>query len=66
MSQNLKQKFTPGPWTFDKDRLCLSTKSMKIFDVSTGVEPYRENAALIAAAPELFEALDFALKAFPG
>ena len=54
-------KFTPGPWLFSSYRSGNSVIVIdgKEFDVATVNYPNRDaNAHLIAAAPELYEALD--------
>ena len=54
-------KFTPGPWLFSsyKSGNSVIVIDGKEFDVATVNYPNRDaNAHLIAAAPELYEALD--------
>ena len=58
-------KFTPGPWLFSsyKSGNSVIVIDGKEFDVATVNYPNRDaNAHLIAASPDLYEALD-ALKA---
>ena len=59
-------KFTPGPWSYDQESMEISTPlrdgMSEIAVVETGwAEPFESeqqaNAALIAAAPALYEAL---------
>ena len=59
-------KFTPGPWSYDQESMEISTPlragMSEIAIVETGwAEPFESeqqaNAALIAAAPALYEAL---------
>ncbi len=71
MKQN---KFTPGPWIVDSDELdsCFvrqdivneySDKNVPVASLLCGEgQDMRANAALIAAAPDLLEALDLILK----
>lgn len=54
-------KFTPGPWLFSsyKSGNSVIVIDGKEFDVATVNYPNRDaNAHLIAAAPELYEALE--------
>ena len=54
-------KFTPGPWLFSsyKSGNSVIVTDGKEFDVATVNYPNRDaNAHLIAAAPELYEALE--------
>jgi len=58
-------KFTPGPWLFSsyKSGTSVIVIDGKEFDVATVSYPNRDaNAHLIAAAPELYEALEAVLK----
>lgn len=71
-------KFTPGPWRVEESwgkgrdepkesmRLCFHSilDSNDNFVASTWAEPNKPNAHLIAAAPEMFEALENALGVF--
>lgn len=53
---NKSNKFTPGPWTIFKgasNELCLSAGEVQLETLVSG----EANARLIAAAPELLEAL---------
>ena len=59
-------KFTPGPWSYDQESMEISTPlragMSEIAIVETGwAEPFESeqqaNAALIAAAPALYEVL---------
>ena len=59
-----ESKFTPGPWLFSsyKSGNSVIVIDGKEFDVATVNYPNRDaNAHLIAAAPELYEALEFLL-----
>ena len=61
-----KEKFTPGPWTYyggftvfsegDEWPVCDLISDTEI-DGETYILPYKENAALIAAAPSMYEIL---------
>ena len=56
-----KTKFTPGPWLFSsyKSGTSVIVIDGKEFGVATVNYPNRDaNAHLIAAAPDLYEALD--------
>ena len=62
MNSERKEKFTPGPWcAIGTD---ISPSFNTFFTVATvsswdyGEEEYGANAALIAAAPEMYELLD--------
>jgi len=58
-------KFTPGPWLFSsyKSGTSVIVIDGKEFDVATVSYPNRDaNAHLIAAAPELYEALKAVLE----
>lgn len=61
-----KQKFTPGPWSLlfnDKTKVVLEQQGVAVFVADTWAgftkseEEQKANAALIAAAPEMYEAL---------
>ena len=63
----MKDKHTPGPWTAnphndlisDKDGNILAyLRCTKTTSVGNGWLPMEANARLVAAAPELFEALE--------
>lgn len=63
-SPEQESKHTPGPWTVVN---CIYVQSPDGIDVAVTVRhrksfPWRENARLIAAAPELLEALELLLK----
>ena len=52
--------WTPGPWTVEKSRIKSLDKRATIAEVSIGYLPsleYRANRYLIAAAPDMAEAL---------
>lgn len=56
-----KTKFTPGPWeVITTGRNCPEIKAgeKSIALVNEGLNIWRTNAQLIAAAPELYECLD--------
>lgn len=66
-----KNNFTPGPWFSSNDERCIYAKIQTVD--GTYVEPLiaqcskittsaNANAALIAAAPEMFEALENSLR----
>ncbi|WP_277201260.1 hypothetical protein [Victivallis vadensis] len=59
-------KFTPGPWSLlfnDKTKVVLEQQGVAVFIADTyagftkSEEEQKANAALIAAAPEMYEAL---------
>ena len=60
-----KEKFTPGPWTYDGGFTVFSKTGLPVCDLVSEAElnggmhilPYKENAALIAAAPSMYEIL---------
>lgn len=61
-----KPKFTPGPWSLlfnDKTKVVLEQQGVAVFVADTyagftkSEEEQKANAALIAAAPEMYEAL---------
>lgn len=63
-----KEKFTPGPWTYDGGFTVFSG-ALPVCDLVSETEmingemlilPYKENAALIAAAPDMYDALRWA------
>lgn len=68
-----EKKFTPGPWVTDElprnigsvyaqdslGSMIVRKPDMKYLFVSRTEEELKANANLIAAAPELFEALEF-------
>ena len=56
-------KFTPGPWAIVFGTSIVTNRGGAVADC-VGAHPYEEqkaNAALIAAAPEMYEALESAL-----
>lgn len=60
----MKTQHTPGPWIFDADNYNLTNKKGEIVFGEDGsqdmrlISPSKENARLIAAAPDLLEALE--------
>lgn len=54
-------KFTPGPWVANgltiEDKAVRTAVVASLYDERDGVYEWRANAALIAAAPELYAAL---------
>jgi len=66
MTTDDKPKFTPGPWRverreFDFDGNCdisVSTDELLIADIYSDDVPGMANAALIAAAPEMYAYLE--------
>ncbi len=54
---------TPGPWTIDDDRFIVSNK-MLIGQTFNTCDEYSANARLIAAAPDLLEALEYLVGAY--
>lgn len=61
-----KEKFTPGPWTYDGGFTVFSEgDEWPVCDLISDTEidgemyilPYKENAALIAAAPTMYQVL---------
>lgn len=63
-----KEKFTPGRWTYDGGFTVFSADGEPVCDLVSEAEingemrilPYKENAALIAAAPDMYDALRWA------
>ena len=61
-----KEKFTPGPWTYDGGFTVFSADGEPVCDLVSDAEingrmrmlPYKENAALIEAAPTMYEILE--------
>lgn len=62
----IEPKFTPGPWSLlfnDKTKVVLEQQGVAVFIADTyagftkSEEEQKANAALIAAAPEMYEAL---------
>ena len=63
-----KENFTPGPWTYEGGFTVFSG-ALPVCDLVSETEmingemlilPYKENAALIAAAPDMYDALRWA------
>lgn len=60
-----KEEFTPGPWTYDGGFTVFSADGEPVCDLVSEAEingemrilPYKENAALIEAAPSMYEIL---------
>lgn len=65
-----KQSYTPGPWQWSNGRLLHNVPgeySDTILDIQDKVwRPTEEDARLIAAAPELLEALQGMLEVYGG
>ena len=63
-----KAKFSSGPWTYDGGFTVFSADGEPVCDLVSDAEingemhvlPYKENAALIAAAPDMYAALRWA------
>lgn len=63
-----KAKFSPGPWTYDGGFTVFSADGEPVCDLVSDAEineemhvlPYKDNAALIAVAPEMYDALRWA------
>lgn len=63
-----KEKFSPGPWAYDGGFTVFSADGEPVCDLVSEAEingemrilPYKENAALIAAAPDMYDALRWA------
>lgn len=63
----MKEKFTPGPWFYKKDLVTIFSEEGDICDLtsSNGKQmPVESNGFLIAAAPEMYEALSDICKVF--
>ena len=66
----MNEKFTPGPWEKeysarrDEWEIYIDGDCIALASVYPNVPEYAANAALIAAAPELYEALKFAFPLF--
>ena len=69
-----KEKFTPGPWTYDGGFTVFSEgDEWPVCDLISDTEidgemyilPYKENAALIAAAPAMYTLLNMIQKILP-
>ena len=56
------EKHTPGPWRVEDDKYILANKKL-VAKIVGGPQGKKANARLIAAAPELLEALEFVLTA---
>lgn len=61
-----KEKFSPGAWTYDGGFTVFSKTGLPVCDLVSETEmingemlilPYKENAALIEAAPVMYQAL---------
>ena len=61
----MKPKFTPGPWhVFDPVEYgTLEVQNEECDPVASGIED-GSDAAIIAAAPEMYEALEMVMKAW--
>lgn len=69
MGKTLKSQYTPGPWKVSSEELGLSVVCAKgvDFEIATLAQRRPEaenNAALIAAAPDLLEALEQLMDAY--
>lgn len=61
----MTESHTPGPWVigpecttiYHPERIGMLNTTRKIFDVETGLEPRLRDAYLIAASPDMLEAL---------
>ena len=55
-------RFTPGPWHYDDHMVCGGPKMEYVCEVSGAAsnEFHKANAALISAAPEMYEELEAA------
>lgn len=61
-----KEKFSQGSWTYDGGFTVFSADGLPVCDLVSDVKingeirilPYKENAALIAAAPDMYALLD--------
>ena len=60
MSEERKEKFTPGPWRSELTRIYPPERDVIVssWDDKTPFEEAVANAALIAAAPEMYYLLD--------
>jgi len=64
----MKHKFTPGPWKVDRDENFILSEGFGDVACIVNIENREEreaNRALIAAAPELYEALMAIVDVFP-
>ncbi len=65
-----KEKFSPGPWTYYGGFTVFSKKGLPVCDLVSEAErngemrmlPYKENAALIEAAPVMYALLSLIQK----
>lgn len=63
-----KENFTPGPWTYEGGftvfsgalPVCDLVSETEMINGEMRILPYKENAALIAAAPAMYDALRWA------
>jgi len=55
----MSENWTPGPWSLDEDGDVIQTNADRIVAIMTSEDDGRQggNAHLIAAAPEMYEAL---------
>ena len=68
-----KEKFTPGSWTYDGGFTVFSDDGSPVCDLVSEAEingemhilPYKENAAMIAAAPAMYTLLNMIQKILP-
>ena len=69
-----KEKFSPEPWTYDGGFTVFSKTGLPVCDLISDTEidgetyilPYKENAALIAAAPAMYETLEAVVELLRG
>ena len=69
-----KEKFSPGPWTYDGGFTVFSETGLPVCDLISDTEidgemhilPYKENAALIEAAPTMYEMLEAVVELLRG
>jgi hypothetical protein len=54
---NKKERFTPGPWAFKNDAVVRASSFDDLIIAETYGEDWEHNARLIAAAPEMLEAI---------
>ena len=59
-----KQNYTPGPWAFDSahDQVIVESGFGNVAIAETYGEDWEANARLIAAAPEMLEALQLVVE----
>lgn len=65
-----KEEFTPGPWTYEDGFTVFSKTGLPVCDLVSDAKingeihifPYKENAALIAAAPAMYALLSLIQK----